>query len=103
LLQQGVIHPSSLAYSTPVLLVRKGDKSWWLRVDYGALNSATVKDKFPIPIIEDLLNKLHGAVFFTKMDLRFGYHQVQMHEADVEKTTFRTTKDCLNSSSCRSA
>lgn len=73
-----------------MLLVKKQDGSWTFCVNYRALNNATVKDKYPIPVVEELLDEPRGAKFFPKLDLHSGYHQVLMHSDDVEKTTFHT-------------
>ncbi|GJR34642.1 putative reverse transcriptase domain-containing protein [Tanacetum coccineum] len=87
---KGFIRPSSSPWGAPVLFVKKKDGSFRMCIDYRELNKLTVKNRYPLPRIDDLFDQLQGSQFFSKIDLRSGYHQLRVHEDDIPKTVFRT-------------
>src|SRR3954453_14953747 len=89
-LQKGFIQPSSSSWGAPVLFVEKKDRSQRLCIDYRSLNEVTIKNKYPLPRINDLFDHLEGACVFSKIDLRSGYFQLKIREQDIPKTAFTT-------------
>jgi hypothetical protein len=90
LFDKGFIHPSSSPWGCPALFVSKKDKGLCLCVDYRPLNAVTIKNKYPLPRIDILLDQLAGAQVFSKIDLRSSYHQIKSHDEDISKTVFST-------------
>jgi hypothetical protein len=88
LLEKGFIRPSSSPWGASVIFVPKKDDTQRLCVDYHALNEVTVKNKYPLPRIDDLFDKFHGACVFSKINLRLGYHQLKVRECNIPKTPF---------------
>ena len=95
MLEVGIIRPSQSSYSTRVVMVHKKEGSCHMCLDYREINKITIKDKFPIPIIDELLDELHGAIYFTKLDLLSGYHHIIIKEEDIPQTTFKIQKRSL--------
>nr|GEZ68533.1 putative nucleotidyltransferase, ribonuclease H [Tanacetum cinerariifolium] len=92
LLEQGFIRPSVSPWGAPVLFVKKNDGSMRLCIDYRELNKITIRNRYPLPRIDDLFDQIQGAMHFSKIDLWSGYHQLRVKEQDISKTAFRTRK-----------
>jgi hypothetical protein len=87
---KGFIRLSTSLWGAPVLFVEKKDGTQRMCVDYHSLNEVTIKNKYPLPWIEDLFDQMKGASVFSEIDLRSGYHQLRIRESDIPKTVFRT-------------
>jgi hypothetical protein len=90
LLDKGYICPSASSWGAPVIFVPKKDGTQRMCIDYRSLNEVTIKNKYPLPRIDDLFNQLKGACVFSKIDLRSGYYQRKIRATDIPKTTFIT-------------
>ncbi|MCO5599478.1 hypothetical protein L7F22_053582 [Adiantum nelumboides] len=89
-LARGFIRPSASPWTSPILLVKKKDGFMCMCIDYRGLNAITIKNKYPLPRVDELFDQLHGAQYFTKIDLCLRYHQVRILSEDISKTAFRT-------------
>ena len=97
LVEKGMERSSSSPFCSPVLLVHKKDGTYRMCVDYRALNLITIKNRFPVLRMEDLFDKLQGSTYFSRVDLKSGYHQIRIVPNDFPKTAFHTTFGlCMN-------
>ena len=90
LLDKGYVQPSSSPWGAPVLFIEKKDGTQRMCIDYRSLNDVTIKNKYPLPRIDDLFDQLKGACVFSKIDLRSGYHQLRIRRSDIPKIAFVT-------------
>jgi hypothetical protein len=94
-LDKEIIRPISSVCGSPIVLVPKKDGTWRMCIDFRAMNKFMVKNHYPLPRIDDLLDKLKNAVYFTKLDLRSGYHHIKTAEGDIWKIAFNTKQGFL--------
>jgi hypothetical protein len=93
---KGFIHPSSSPWGAPVLFMEKKDETQRMCVDYRSLNEVTIKNKYPLPRIEDLFDQMKGASIFSTIDLRSGYHQLKIWEPDIPRPHFTLSMDYMS-------
>ncbi|GJU19922.1 putative reverse transcriptase domain-containing protein [Tanacetum coccineum] len=99
---KGIIRPNSSPWGAPVLFVKKKERSFRMCIDYQELNKLTVKNRYPLPRIDDLFDQLQGSNVYSKIDLRSGYHQLRVREEDILKTAFRIGRSIMSSKLCHS-
>ncbi len=91
-METGRIRPSKSPFASPFFFVKKKDGTLRPVQDYRKLNEMTIKNRYPLPLISELIDKLRGAKYFTKLDVRFGYNNIRIREGDEEKAAFRTNR-----------